>query len=203
MVRLWVNQMATTEDTRGRIIFAALKRYLLYGIKKTSMEDVAVEAGLTRVTIYRYFPDKKNLVLASFMRFVEVLQQIHGEMLESPDMDMERVLDRFGEAFSALPRGDLRLAQHELSRLYPDVWRSYLQTRTEALDKIFDPILAKADRRGLLRPGIHRSAMQVTLLNAFIDTLQEPAALNLKASQEEVHHTLKTIFLNGVLRDRR
>jgi AcrR family transcriptional regulator len=69
--------MTTTEDTRGRIVLAALKRYLMYGIKKTSMEDVAAEAGLTRVTIYRYFPDKKNLVRASFMHFVEALQQLH------------------------------------------------------------------------------------------------------------------------------
>jgi AcrR family transcriptional regulator len=198
-----VNEMATTEDTRGRIIFAALKRYLSYGIKKTSMEDVAAEAGLTRVTIYRYFPDKKSLVRASFLYFVEVLHLVHGELVESPEMDMERVLDRLGEAFTNLPKGDLRLAQHELSRLYPDVWRSYLKVRTEAVDKIFEPLFAKAERRGLLRPGINRSVMQVYLLNAFIDTLQDPAALPLKASQEEALATLKSIFVNGILRDRR
>ena len=195
--------MTTTEDTRGRIVIAALKRYLMFGIKKTSMEDVAAEAGLTRVTIYRYFPDKKNLVRASFMGFVEVLQQLHGEMVDLPEMDMERVLDRLVEEFVSFPRGDLRLAQHELSRLYPDVWRSYQQMRAEALDKIFEPLFAKAERRGLLRPGIQRQVMQVYLLNALIDTLQEPTSLGLKASQEEVHKTIKLIFLNGIFRERR
>jgi AcrR family transcriptional regulator len=195
--------MTTTEDTRGRIVLAALKRYLMYGIKKTSMEDVAAEAGLTRVTIYRYFPDKKNLVRASFMHFVEALQQLHRDMIEAPEMDMESVLNRLGDVFTALPQGDLRLVQHELSRLYPDVWRTYLQMRTEALDKIFEPLFARAERRGLLRPGIKRSIMQAYLLNAFIDTLQEPGAMRLKASQEEILNTLKIIFVNGILRDRR
>jgi len=198
-----VNKMTTTEDTRERIVNAALKRYLLFGIKKTSMEDVAAEAGLTRVTIYRYYPDKKNLVRAAFLYIVEMLQQVHGEIVETPEMDMEHVLDRMGEVFCALPQGDLRLAQHELSRLYPDVWRFYLQARSEALDRIFEPLFAKAERRGLLRPGVHRAAMQAYLLNAFIDTLQDPAAVRLKASQEDVLQTIKTIFLNGSLRDRR
>jgi AcrR family transcriptional regulator len=195
--------MTTTEDTRGRIVIAALKRYMMFGIKKTSMEDVAAEAGLTRVTIYRYFPDKKTLVQASFMCFVEVLQQLHSEMMDNPEMDMERVLDRLKEEFASFPRGDLRLAQHELSRLYPDVWRKFQQMRAEALDMIFEPLFAKAERRGLLRPGIHRQVMQVFLLNALTDTLQEPASLQLKASQEEVQQTIKLIFLNGIFRDRR
>jgi AcrR family transcriptional regulator len=195
--------MTTTEDTRGRIVIAALKRYLMFGIKKTSMEDVAAEAGLTRVTIYRYFPDKKTLVQAAFMCFVEVLQQLHSEMVDNPEMDMERVLDRLKEEFTSFPRGDLRLAQHELSRLYPDVWRKFQQMRAEALDMIFEPLFAKAERRGLLRPGIHRQVMQVYLLNALTDTLQEPASLRLKASQEEVQQTIKLIFLNGIFRDRR
>jgi AcrR family transcriptional regulator len=195
--------MTTTEDTRGRIVTAALRRYLLYGIKKTSMEDVAAEAGLTRVTIYRYYPDKKSLVRAAFHYLVEILHQLHAEMVQAPEMDMELVLERMGETFAALPQGDLRLVQHELSRLYPDVWRSYLQIRSEALDRIFEPLFAKAERRGLLRPGINRVVMQNYLLNAFTDTLQEPATYRLKASQEDVLQTIKTIYLNGSLRDQR
>jgi AcrR family transcriptional regulator len=195
--------MTTPEDTRSRIMTAALKRYLLYGIKKTSMEDVAAEAGLTRVTIYRYFPDKKGLVQAAFMHLVDVLRQVQLEMLDNPEMDMESVLDRMGEIFADLPRGDMHLVQHELSRLYPDVWRSFLRLRSEVMDSIFEPLFAKAERRGLLRPGINRAVMQAYLLNAYMDTLQEPAVFHLKTSQEEILQTIKTIYLNGSLRNQR
>jgi hypothetical protein len=93
--------------------------------------------------------------------------------------------------------------QHELSRLYPDVWRSFLRLRSEVMDSIFEPLFAKAERRGLLRPGINRAVMQAYLLNAYMDTLQEPAVFHLKTSQEEILQTIKTIYLNGSLRNQR
>jgi AcrR family transcriptional regulator len=200
---VWVRKMTTTEDTRARIVTAALSRYMLYGIKKTSMEDVAAEAGLTRVTIYRYYPDKKNLVRAAFMYLVDILNQVHNAVAEKPDMDMEMILERLLAAFETLPRGELRLVQHELGRLHPDIWRSYIQMRTEALDKIFEPLFAKAERRGVLRPGVNRQAFQAFLMNALIDTLQEPAAMRLKISEEEILATVHALFLHGALRDRR
>ncbi|HSV85590.1 MAG TPA: TetR/AcrR family transcriptional regulator [Levilinea sp.] len=194
--------MTTTEDTRERIAMAALKHYLSSGIKKTSMEDVAAEAGLTRVTIYRYYPDKKNLVKAAFLYVVDKLQQVYRAIIEAPETDLEEALERTGKVFYTLPQGDLRLAQYELSRLYPDVWRLYLQARNEALDSIFEPLFAKAERRGLLRPGINRIVTQTHLFYAFMDTLQVAAAFQGKASQEEVLQTIKTLFFNGTIRTR-
>jgi AcrR family transcriptional regulator len=195
--------MTSTEDTRARIVTAALSRYMLYGIKKTSMEDVAAEAGLTRVTIYRYYPDKKNLVRAAFLYLVEILTQVHTAVAEKPDMDMETILERLLAAFATLPRGELRLVQHELSRLHPDIWRSYIQLRSEALDKIFEPLFTKAERRGVLRPGLNRQVFQAYLMNALIDTLQEPTAMRLKVSEEDIIETVRVLFLHGALRDRR
>lgn len=45
-----------------------------YGLKKLTMEDVANAAGVSRRTIYEYFPSKKDLVLASIDRVVDRAQ---------------------------------------------------------------------------------------------------------------------------------
>lgn len=56
------------DTTRERILDAALALFEDFGIRRTTMEDVARRAGVSRVTIYRRFPQKDRLVQAVIMR---------------------------------------------------------------------------------------------------------------------------------------
>jgi AcrR family transcriptional regulator len=59
---------ALSGGTPNRILDAAFLRIAELGLSRTTVEDVAKEAGLTRQTIYRYFPSKDDLVRALIMR---------------------------------------------------------------------------------------------------------------------------------------
>jgi len=39
-----------------------------YGIAKTTMDDIAKEAGVSRPTVYRHFSDRDTLILAVVLR---------------------------------------------------------------------------------------------------------------------------------------
>ena len=41
------------------IIFAAQRLFSQFGLKKVTMEDIAREASASKVTVYRYYPDKQ------------------------------------------------------------------------------------------------------------------------------------------------
>jgi AcrR family transcriptional regulator len=45
-----------------RIVDAALACYSRFGVRKSTLEDIAREAGVSRATIYRYFPSKDALL---------------------------------------------------------------------------------------------------------------------------------------------
>jgi AcrR family transcriptional regulator len=55
-------------DTPARILDAAFARIGEVGLSRTTVEDVARAAGLTRQTIYRYFPSKDALIMALVLR---------------------------------------------------------------------------------------------------------------------------------------
>lgn len=46
------------------MIEAAQKRFGLYGIDKTSMREIAEDLGLSKASLYYYFPDKESLYKA-------------------------------------------------------------------------------------------------------------------------------------------
>lgn len=53
---------AAIDATQARILDAAVAVLSEYGFRKASMEDVARRAGVSRVTLYRRFSDKDELV---------------------------------------------------------------------------------------------------------------------------------------------
>ena len=49
------------EGTRGAILEAARRRFLRFGPRKTTMDEVARESGCSRTTLYAHFRNKENL----------------------------------------------------------------------------------------------------------------------------------------------
>lgn len=58
----------STDETEERTLDAALEVLTEFGFRRSSMEEVARRAGLSRVTIYRKFADKDALVQAVILR---------------------------------------------------------------------------------------------------------------------------------------
>ena len=54
---------------RGGILAAAERLFLSLGYIGTTMDAVAIEAGVTKQTVYRYFPSKVSLFSALIGHF--------------------------------------------------------------------------------------------------------------------------------------
>lgn len=52
------------DETRERIIDAALKRFTYYGASKTTMNEIAEDLHCSKASLYYYFPDKQALHVA-------------------------------------------------------------------------------------------------------------------------------------------
>ncbi|MEV4056574.1 TetR/AcrR family transcriptional regulator [Amycolatopsis sp. NPDC049688] len=84
------NPPGTEDEARRRIVEAATACLDRAGLAKTSLSDVAAEAGVTRQTVYRYFPGLKDILRAVALAGVE---EFAGRM--------ERHLAAFGSAEEA------------------------------------------------------------------------------------------------------
>lgn len=61
----------TAEGNAERILDAALKQFELFGIRRTTVEDITRRSGLARVTLYRNYANKGAIVEAVLLRELE------------------------------------------------------------------------------------------------------------------------------------
>ncbi|MBB2914551.1 AcrR family transcriptional regulator [Streptosporangium becharense] len=57
-----VERVDDTDETRAHILDAAYEQFCRMGIRRSTMEDVARRAGVSRITVYRRFTTKEALV---------------------------------------------------------------------------------------------------------------------------------------------
>lgn len=100
------DQLATTkaEETRERIVDAALRLFRDKGFDATTMRDIAAEAGMAVGAAYYYFRSKEELVMAFYVRSAEESRDvIPGEIERSKDLKkrIRAVIDKKFEQFAA------------------------------------------------------------------------------------------------------
>jgi AcrR family transcriptional regulator len=54
---------SSVDDARDRLIDAAEACFTRFGVAKTTLEDIATEAGVSRATVYRYFEGGRDEVI--------------------------------------------------------------------------------------------------------------------------------------------
>jgi AcrR family transcriptional regulator len=191
-----------SESTSQRILDTTLQLLMEQGIRKTSMDEVAERAGVTRVTIYRYFRDKRELVREVFLRMAEGIESVNLIFADGRPRDIGAYLDALGAHFRTLPHDNLVIRHEELSRVYPDVWAEFQKRRKAAIHKTFGIMLEVADSQGLVRDNLHRRVVEAYFQAAVINVMEHPALVSLNLSLGEIYSTASSIFMHGILKDR-
>ncbi len=108
------------DDTRQRIVEATYQCVARWGLAKTTVEDAAREAGVSRATVYRTFPGGRDELITAVVSwatlefFARLYEEVHGAG------SLEEVMER-GIAFA-----HRSIVQHE-------VLQRVMQTEPEKL----------------------------------------------------------------------
>lgn len=83
---------AEAESRRGRILSAARWCFLNFGYARTSLDDVAKRAGLSRTLLYRTFRDKEAIYQAIFADWLLARHPAARSAAAGPGSAYERLL---------------------------------------------------------------------------------------------------------------
>jgi AcrR family transcriptional regulator len=79
-----VNRTKNIKRKQQLILEAAQKRFAIYGVEKTTMQEIADDLRLVKGSLYYYFPDKETL-------FKAVIETEQAEFLKVIEEDIETI----------------------------------------------------------------------------------------------------------------
>jgi AcrR family transcriptional regulator len=124
------------------IISVAQKRFGLFGVEKTSMQEIANDLKLSKASLYYYFPDKESLYKAVVEKEqVEFLNNITKRILsiEEPEqLLLEYVHTRLSYFRTLLNLSRLRLeAYSDLKPVFRESIKAFKEKEMEIVENIF------------------------------------------------------------------
>ena len=95
---------ATDEEARARLVAAALRCASVKGLEKTTLTDIAREAGVTRPTVYAYYEDRHAIFHAAFLGAVARLAVEARAVMTDRSSAGERAIEAVVFFVSEVPR---------------------------------------------------------------------------------------------------
>ena len=144
------------KDARpGEIVAASLACFAERGFSATRLEDVARRAGVTKGTLYLYFPNKEELFKAVVRRAV-VANIVLGEAMvakssEPASVVLEQLIARLQAAMVAPASAIPKIVIAEAGN-FPDIARFYLKEAIQRGLGLFRRVLKEGVARGEFRP---------------------------------------------------
>src|ERR1700735_4361946 len=153
----------STDDARERILAAAERCIDRHGIRKTKMDDVACEVGLSRPSVYRYFADRDDLLIELITRHARALlgraRKSISRQSSLPDQLVQIVL------YTAEHGRRAPLTRHCIDPDGTSLGRRMIASGTTEMMRaeMWDPVLDAALANNELPPGLPRSDIQLWL----------------------------------------
>ncbi|KUO59439.1 MAG: hypothetical protein APF84_19220 [Gracilibacter sp. BRH_c7a] len=178
-----------------KIIDSTIKQIKQFGLKRFTMDDIAQDLGISKKTLYQYYPSKRELLQAVVQWVEERERTITDQALAGADSWLERldaVLSVY--SFANLPY-----------RLMNEVNRSYLgeyegisrigQYKSEALRKI----LQEGLETGKLKQEINPEVIILTLDKMFFTLTAEDFLQENDLTVNQLLQQMKTLLFFGSL----
>jgi AcrR family transcriptional regulator len=154
-LRWGANAPDDTRAARELLIDAAETCFQRFGVNKTTIEDVAATAKVSRATVYRYFVDRDDLILGVVLREAERFLQRMSSRVDRASNFGDGLVDFAAYTLRAV-RADANLAllfAPEIAGVTTSVAGASKALFSMVTD-FLRPYFEAADKAGVLRPGL-------------------------------------------------
>jgi AcrR family transcriptional regulator len=156
------NELATKRGTRklayrNKILRSAEDIFLEKGFRLTSTDEIAARAGVTKRTLYKYFPSKLALYVGMYDDY---LYALHREISKIAGLTLpsDQLLFRYFNVFFKFTKKNERFMRlfywvsdaHEFNGNIPEELRNKVNAHTNEIEKIVEDHMTRVFKDGKL-----------------------------------------------------
>ncbi|MFN3927790.1 MAG: TetR/AcrR family transcriptional regulator [Pseudanabaenaceae cyanobacterium] len=201
-MRIFRNQAQPEQDTRAKILQSAQKLFAKQGFDGTTTKDLANDAGVAEGTLFRYFPNKKAiLVEVATQGWIKILSDLLTELSEMASY----------RAIAQVMRNRMSHMQENVelmkvcfmeAQFHPDL-RDRIQSEViNKMTEIAEIYFTEAIEKGIYRHDLDPKVIARVFVGMFAIAGFSDTTMGNHNSPQELQHMaegIADIFLHGVL----
>lgn len=190
------------DSTRVRILEVAREHFLRFGFSPVTTDAIATAAGVSKATLYRYFPGKERLFREIILGQLLEIEAGIESLISTGERDFVRKLAAI-LSFMGLELSKLGgLVTLDMQRNAPAVWKEFETFRKQRIFAKLKKILEEGRASGVFRSDIHQDFL-ILLYATIIQEVMNPATLvPFSLSFGEAFQIIISIMLEGALTER-
>jgi len=142
------------EITRKRIIEVATKQFLELGYKKVTMDEIAEQLGMSKKTLYHFFPSKYELFNIIVDEKITKLNSYVNEIVESKEINFIEKLHQIIKYVSHEQNQIRPAALLDIQKSVPDIWKKIMDIQKEQIAIKFTQLIEMGKEQGYIRIDI-------------------------------------------------
>ncbi len=162
------------------------------GVRAFTVDSLSQDLGMSKKTIYKYFPTKENLVEKSVALFFYVIEKKLEKLIKNepnPALQFVKVMEFVMGHISKISIEKLA----DLKMRFPAVWKKMETFRLDRRDDFY-MILSEAQNQGYVRKDVDIKIIATLYMNIINSTFQPEFFLkNNLAPSDAIQHFLKMV----------
>lgn len=192
---------SSVDDARNRLVDAAEACFTRFGVAKTTLEDIATEAGVSRATVYRYFEGGRDeIILGVVLREGKEFLEALGRRVQREETLGDAIVEGVLYTVAAVRKNE------HLALLFAPEVAGHTTSIAGASTALYEltqdflrPIFEQARAAGQLRDGIIAEDAAEFVLRMILSLLS--VAGPRARSQAKEREFLRTYCAGAIVRD--
>ena len=187
-------------EEKDKIIEQIEDKLFKEGFYKTTMDEVASELGMSKKTIYKFFPSKDDLVMAIAKHFMNVMK---SKIVPALNTD-KNAIEKLAELINILAAASDKIStkrMEEMKRHFPEIWNEIDKFRTKMMFENITKVIDQGKSEGLFVDYPTTIIMNV-LVNSVRNIVNPEFILNHSYSIIEAAQYTFRIIIGGIVTEK-
>lgn len=190
----------TDIQERDRILNSAEDKFMSQGFVKVTVDEIAEDLGMSKKTIYKFFPSKEEIMLGIMRMNMRRLEKQVASIVESAKpfdqkfSEFLALLARLTSKFSKQLQKDVRTRMPELDREIETFRREKIYGRLHTM-------FLQAKDEGFIRKEVNVEIIMLVFMNAAQNIMVPSILAQHEFSAEEAFRQIFRILFEGALTD--
>ncbi len=194
--------MKRKQKTKEKILETAFKLFSEKGYLGTTTKEIATLAGITEVTLFRYYSSKEELFMEVLNRY-SFIPHLKNTLNNLTSLSLEKVLYQIGKTFIEVleeKKNLIKLINFEISR-YPEKIKKIYENLIQESIEILSNYLNKLKNEGKIKvsnPYLAASAFLGMFFSFFYIKELQGLLQDKNFEKKEIIEEFTEIFINGI-----